>query len=320
MYNKIPFIKTKVKNYLKKKYEVFPELLSIEITSACNAVCIMCPHDTMTRKVEHMSLDVFNKIILDCKDKPLKKINLFWFGDPICNPNIITYLEKVKEVLPGVKVYISTNAELLSEKFSDEMLEKKLIHVMNFDIDGITKETYESIRVGVDFDKVMKNVHYFIRKKKELGDRRPEVRVTIIKMDKTENEVDDFKKYWKKYADKVGINDYNTWLGEKEDRNVGTVLDKSQQGYFRYPCIHPWSEMVIAANGMAGLCCLDYDLTAELGDVMEESINEIWHGKKINSYREKMINLKYEDIDCCKKCNAYIYQDDQLWAKSWMSE
>ncbi len=30
-----------------------------------------------------------------------------------------------------------------------------------------------------------------------------------------------------------------------------------------------------------------------------------------------MIDLKYDEIDCCSKCNAYIYQDDKFWSKLW---
>lgn len=317
LYGLLP-IKKIFRNRLRRKYEYFPQLLSIEITSACNARCVMCPRDQLTRKIQHMSLEVFDKILSDCRNKPLKKINLFWFGDPLCNPNLIYCLEKIRKELPKVKVYISTNAELLGRDKTDEIIANNLVDVINFDIDGIKKETYEGIRVGVNFDRVVENVHYFIDKKKNERAGRPQTRVTIIKMSRTEKEINEFKNYWSRYADKVDVNDYNTWLGSKEDSNVGKALEKSQKGRFRYPCIHPWTELVVSADGIAGLCCLDYNLTARLGNAMEKSIGEIWKGKELNSYRQKMIDLEYEKIGCCRDCNAYIYQDDKTWAKLWM--
>ncbi|OHE58689.1 MAG: hypothetical protein A2Z47_14340 [Thermodesulfovibrio sp. RBG_19FT_COMBO_42_12] len=317
MFTSIPVVKKIIRNYLKNKYEKFPKLISIEITSACNAKCVMCPRDQLTRKIQHMPLEVFDKIIYDCKDRPLKKINLFWFGDPLCNPNVIYYLEKIRKELPKIKIYVSTNAELLDQNKSDEIIKRNLIDVINFDIDGINKETYEKIRIGVDFERVFKNVHYFIDKRRRLHNKKPQIRATIIKMNGTANEIDEFKSYWSKHVDKVDVNDYNTWLGNKEDNNIGSALEKSQHGCFKYPCIHPWTELVFSADGIAGLCCLDYNLTARLGSVLDKSVEEIWKGKALDKYRQRMINLEYEKINCCKRCNAYIYQDGKTWAKLW---
>ena len=304
-------------NIIKARKERFPKLLSIELSNACNSNCIMCPRADLTRKIQHMPLQILEKIIRDCQRKPLKKINLFWFGDSLTNPKFIQQLRMIRGGLPEVILNLSTNAELLTEKRSDIILKEILLDHINFDIDGITKKTYESIRRGVNFDLVMKNVKYFIEKRNEIKAQKPFVSVTIIKMTKTSAEIEDFKRYWKGFADKVEINDYNTWLGSKPDLNVGETLHKSQEGKFEYPCIHPWNELVISADGKGGLCCLDYDLTAEVGDVTKQSIEQIWKGKKITEYRRLIMELNYHLIEPCKKCNAYIYQDRTFWAKLW---
>ncbi len=31
----------------------------------------------------------------------------------------------------------------------------------------------------------------------------------------------------------------------------------------------------------------------------------------MNWYRKKMLKLEYSDIDVCRNCNAYIYQQDK---------
>lgn len=304
-------------NIIKNRKERFPKLLSIELSNACNSRCIMCPRSDLTRKIQHMPMEVLEKIIRDCRGKPLRKINLFWFGDSLTNPKFIDQLRMISKALPKVILNLSTNAELLTEKRSDIMLQEALLDRINFDIDGITKKTYESIRRGVNFDVVMKNVHYFIDMRNKLRARKPHISVTIIKMTKTFSEIDDFKSYWKNHADKVEVNDYNTWLGSKPDFNVGNTLKKSREGSFQYPCIHPWNELVISADGKGGLCCLDYDLTAEIGDVARESIEEMWRGKRMAEYRHHIMKLDYHMIGPCKNCNSYIYQDKTLWAKLW---
>ena len=300
---------------LKKHKERFPSLLSIEFTSICNAKCIMCPHVEMERVKENMPFEILQKVVQDCKSKPLKKVNLFWLGDSFCHREILDYLRYVRKELKGVKLYISTNASLLSEKRTRAIIDEDLIDVINFDIDGFKKETYEKVRLNLNFDKVVNNVRFFAEYLKEQKKNKPQTRVTIINMKPTTNEIEDFVKYWSQLVDKVDVNKYNTWLGTQDDLNVGDSLGESQEGGFDFACTHPWDELVIGADGRAGLCCLDYELAAEVGDVMQNTIEEIWQSKQMNSYRDKMLKLEYDEIDVCKNCNAYIYQQDSTWAK-----
>ena len=46
---------------VRKKKERFPELLSIELSSVCNAKCIMCPHVSMDRRKQHMDMEILEK-------------------------------------------------------------------------------------------------------------------------------------------------------------------------------------------------------------------------------------------------------------------
>ncbi len=93
--------------------------------------------------------------------------------------------------------------------------------------------------------------------------------------------------HWTPLADKVDVNKYNTWLGTQQDLNVGDSLEESQQGHFDFACTHPWDELVIGADGRAGLCCLDYELHAEVGDVNKNTVQEIWQSETMNWYRKK---------------------------------
>ena len=165
-----------------------------------------------------------------------------------------------------------------------------------------------------------KNAHEQIVKEieelwKDQKKKIPQTRVTIINMKPTTDEIDDFVKFWSPLADKVDVNKYNTWLGTQKDLNVGNSFEESQSGSFDFACSHPWDELVIGADGRAGLCCLDYELEAEVGDVMQNTIKEIWQSDSMNWYRKKMLNQEYDDLDVCKNCNAYIYQQDKTWTK-----
>lgn len=85
----------------RKRKEKFPQLLSIELSNLCNADCIMCPRPDLTRKLQNMEFETLAKVVNDCRHKPLKEINLFWFGDSLFNKNIIEILEVRQERAAG---------------------------------------------------------------------------------------------------------------------------------------------------------------------------------------------------------------------------
>ena len=68
----------------------------------------------------------------------------------------------LEKKLPRVKLYLSTNAQLLTHERSRKIIDENLLDVINFDIDGLNKNTFEGIRVNLDFDVVTDNVKYFL--------------------------------------------------------------------------------------------------------------------------------------------------------------
>ncbi len=301
---------------LKAKKEIFPKLLSIELSSSCNAKCIMCPHPTiMTRKKMNMSAEILEKIIADCQGKPVKKINLFWFGDSLCSKHVIDHFRAIRKGIPQAKLYLSSNSEYLTEERSQTIIDEGLLDVINFDIDGATEETHFKIR-KISLNKVKENIDFFLNYQKTSSNaKKIQTRATIIHMTENQDEIERFKEEWGPKVDKVDVNKYNTWLGDIEDRNVNSTKQNLTDSSFDFACIHPWDEMVISSSGEAGLCCLDYDLRAPLGNVMEQSIHEIWRNDVLKEYRQKMLEHHYEQIEVCKNCNAHIFQQKSMWAK-----
>ena len=151
------FLKNIIRFILLKKRESFPGLLSIELTNACNADCIMCPRSKLTRKTTQMDFELFKKIMDNCKGRNLKKINLFWFGETFIYPRLIEAIKYIKDKLPGTKVNISTNGSLVKGDIVEKIIESGL-DTLNFDIDGAAKETYESIRKNLIFEEVTGNL------------------------------------------------------------------------------------------------------------------------------------------------------------------
>lgn len=294
----------------------FPKLVSLEITNACNAQCIMCPREKMTRGVRMMDFSLVEKIAADLRDHHVHKVNLFWFGETLLHPRCLEIIRFLRKALPGTKLNLSTNGQLLNGTLSMGVLESG-IDTVNVDIDGFEKETYEHIRKKLSFERVTRNLVEFMKLKEGMRLKAPRVGVTIIEMKDTEGEVSAFRRRWKKIADDVHVNKYNTWRLSVEDKNTLRTKEYLNGRGFTFPCENPWKELVISVEGKAVACCLDYNASMPVGDVRVQTIKEIWDGEGMAGLRQALMAGGQDDVPMCRGCNAYIFQEESFWANLW---
>src|SRR4030043_1970519 len=69
----------------------FPDLISFQTNSSCNARCIGCPHPLVKKSVPQgmMSDDLFRKIIDECSKQPVKLILPFFMNEPFTDKHLI---------------------------------------------------------------------------------------------------------------------------------------------------------------------------------------------------------------------------------------
>ncbi|MCL4468241.1 MAG: radical SAM protein [Deltaproteobacteria bacterium] len=297
-----------LRNYILSKRLKFPKLISLELTNACNARCVMCPRDQMSRKIGTMGMDVIEKLCRDAYQKPVQKINMFGFGESLLHPRLIEIINYVKKSLPGVELNLSTNAQLLDDRLASGLLASGIDRI-NIDIDGVTKGTYEQVRKQLKFETVIANINNLIQMRNKLHSRVI-VSVTIIEMDLTKAEIKPFRRLWSGVADIVYVNHYNTWTGVFPDRNARKV----KQNKFNVPCKNPWREMIVNYNGSIAFCCMDFNSTVIVGNIMEQTIEEIWRGEKMEKLRRLHLQGRYNEIPICSRCNEFVFQSDTFWA------
>jgi radical SAM protein with 4Fe4S-binding SPASM domain len=299
----------------------FPEVISIESSSHCNADCIMCPREKLTRAKGNMAMDLYRKIIDECARYPrhVRLIQPFMFGEPFINKRLVDMIRYTKQKMPRTPVNVSTNGSLIHPARAQELIDAGLDKI-NIDIDGATRETFEAVRIGLNYDQVAENARYLMAVKRQRRSRHPEITVTIINMDRTKDEIEAFKALWGPIADHVVVQSYTTWTGNVEDRNVGDQAQVSSTSGFTFPCKHPWEEFVIAHDGKVSICCLDFDFKVVVGDVSCQSIREIWNSEQITRIRQKMIENRYDELTLCSQCNNYIFQTECAWHYLWKED
>jgi len=147
--------------------------LDCEISSLCNAGCVDCNRWIFNKQTQQMELNSYNKHIdqfvdVDVFVKRIKKFQPLKFlllqgnvGDPLTHPHISDIVEKVFEIMPDVRIEINTNGSVGALKSWQKLCTHAQKNVsLIFSIDGL-EDTNHIYRIGVKWDKLMKNVKAF---------------------------------------------------------------------------------------------------------------------------------------------------------------
>ena len=288
-----------------KRELVFPSRVEIETTSFCNARCNHCEHSTLGRPRAHMEMGLYKKIIDECDQykKYCKEVFLFWMGEPFLDPN---FFEKVKYAKQknSFKVTSYSNGSLLTSGNCQKLIESGLDSIV-FGTDGATKNSYESIRTGLSYDRMVDGIKRLADLKRKLGTKTPHIHVQMVLTPLNYQEVGLFNKTWAGIVDEISIRKLVVWSGDTIDDEL---MDYSRtligERYSQsIPCLFPWSLMVIAQDGKVALCCTDSRVKYELGDLSKESVQQIWRGQKMTQLRETHLAGQMNEIPICNTCN-----------------
>src|SRR5262249_38730425 len=145
-----------------------PSRMHIEITNSCNLKCVMCYSPHMKRRKRFMKVDEFRRIIAQAAAHGVNEVGLYTTGEAFLHPKAVEFVRVAKREAKIPYVYITSNGTLLTPKKADGIIEAGL-DSLNLSIDGAVKETYEKIRLGGNFEKLIANMRYLRRARDAAG-------------------------------------------------------------------------------------------------------------------------------------------------------
>ena len=294
-----------VEQYLEFQLDilnVFPKYFLIETINMCNARCIMCAIDFKKRKNPVMSDALFDKIANDLsqyKDH-IEKVALYLDGEPLLDKGLPEKIQKLKKA--GIKkINIATNASLLNKEKAIQIIDAGLDEIF-IAIDSLKKEVYESIRVGLKFEKVYQNIMDFILTRNKLNPNLV-IRIQMILQELNINEAGDFKKHWRpllKSNDQVAVQKAHNYASGAKVMKFG-----DEKMVNNIPCIALWGTFVIHVSGIVPLCCMDTKSEVVLGDLNNQTIAEVWSGNILNKIRKIHLSGKRNKVSLCDGCTLW---------------
>lgn len=278
-----------------------PAWVQVEINNTCNLRCIMCPREAMTRKTRHMTLDEFRDAAAKCAAAGVPRLRLFLLGEPLLHPDLGAMIRHAKQLgIPSVE--INTNAALLDDERGEALLDAGLDEIV-FSLDGTDAEAYEAIRVGARFDEVMGNVERFCRRRTERGLQVPRTVVQTIVMERTRDQIPQFRERWEAVADRVEAQCIREYHGVEGVRTTQLL-----PGDERRPCPALWDYLVILADLRVVPCCVDINGDMSLGSIADTDINALWHSnERLNRLRAQHLRYDYRGLPLCDGCEFTNY-------------
>ncbi|MFH1358701.1 MAG: radical SAM protein [archaeon] len=282
----------------------FPKYFEVETIRACNAMCNMCPVWRLRDRGSIMSDFLFSKMTNEMKNYSdwIERVCLSRNGEPLLDPKLIQRIKMLKQA--GIKeVSFSTNASLLDEEKSNALIQAGLDD-LRFSIDGTTKETFEKVRKGLDFDKVVENCLRFIKLRDKLNTNL-KIHVRMVSQEQNKHEEEDFKKFW---TSQVSKNDFVTskpmhsWGAQLENYDE---TEEENEKYSSVPCISPFGTMIVHFNGKVPLCGCDFDNKVLLGDLNNSTMKEIWISEANKKIRDIHASGNRNSLPLCKGCNIW---------------
>lgn len=277
----------------------YPSRIWIELTDHCNLKCPLCPNQNLLKENKgYISPGLFEEIV-DQVQGQAHDLYLFHRGESLLHPNLIELIDYAQS--RGIPCRIHTNATLLSEAISKEMLNAGL-DVLSFSFDSCSPSLYERSRYPAKFEKTLGNIQRFLQLKKESRKQKP---VTILQMMSIEKDLRELES--KKFVsslkslglNRVVLRQPHNWGGALSDPLASPVEPK---GPF-FSCTFPWYALIVYWNGMVGPCPQDYFARMMVGDLKNQSILEIWNGPEMQKLREKIKEREYPLLDPCRQCD-----------------
>jgi MoaA/NifB/PqqE/SkfB family radical SAM enzyme len=305
---------------LKKiKLNSYPSAYGIDIGNFCNLKCPLCPtgKNNPNRKKKFMFFDEY-KTIFDKIKKYAFVVNLYNWGEPFLNKDILKIIEYTKKNKVGV--LLSTNLNYMTDEIIDSIIKLKLDKIV-ISLDGVSQETYGAYRKGGDFNKVMENLKKIIKRKKELNSKYPRIVWQYLISKKNEKDVGKAKELSKELGIKINFLYMRTSQlikkkGEKINEELvkewvsenfkGTSEEASSTINTKGVCSYPFKYLFVNPEGTTSPCCALYDQKTDFGDLLKTDLKELWNNKKYVSARSRFSKKKPKEkvFTICDICDS----------------
>ena len=296
-------VHTQEKYGIREAAKEFPMMVVLSFVYMCNAKCPNCPYNNSDIRSKYkdalvMPEDIFKRIADECGGYGAY-LRISGGGEPMLHPQAVELMVYAKK--KGAKIGLITNGSKFTKESLSVLIEAG-VDVLEFSVDAPDEQTYNSVRPGLDWNRLNRNVRLAVEIRERL-EANTRIITSIINQEGVD--VQTAEEYWSGIVDKVQVRKYLTWGYNKDKSADATPYLPPEE---RIPCPWLFERFNIDSRGDVTLCGEDIAFNEKFANVMENSIREIWHGPKFAYFRDKHLSRHGDDVPICSKCPDWQYR------------
>lgn len=267
-----------------------PEL-RLEVTSRCNAKCIMCPREKMTRNAGDMPMWLFKSLVEQGMDIGATDVSVFGYGEPLLDEELPARIGFCAS--HTLETHITTNASLLDAETSRVLLHMGLSN-MRFSVHGQTPEHYAEVHRGLKYEKVRQNIEEFISQR-DRGRFSCAVHMTCIPFHG--ESIESIRKAWEGHVDYLEIWRPHGWAGARLYREKTPERKKT--------CGRPASGPVqVLSDGRVVPCCFITNAEYDYGSCYEQTLLQVLQRPEARLFRYAHEHDLHDEVGTpCARCD-----------------
>lgn len=280
----------------------------IETTSRCNFTCPMCVQSEDYAHTQNMSKELFDKILNEIKINKIPSVSLNQVNEPLLDKKIFERIEAISKIETVCDIHMNTNASLLNQERSEKILNSNLTRLL-IGFDGFSKKVYEKVRRKGDYETVLNNILKFLELKKKLKKIFPVVRISFVKTSENEHETQDWFDYWKEKVDYLTIQEFITpFPDSRREYLIPKNSERLNVDPSKIICTQPSERVTFRGNGDVLPCCSHFATEIPIGNLHENTFEEISKSKKIQKLKNNLLQpFGYKKNKICRDCIEVSY-------------
>jgi MoaA/NifB/PqqE/SkfB family radical SAM enzyme len=293
-----------------RRMSLRPYELHIELTNLCNANCVFCPYEFQQRTVEYMPQEVFDKAVGDFVAANGGSVGLTPIvGDALIHPQFLDRVRQLRSHAAIDRIFLTTNAILIDRFGARQLLEAGLtaitISTASFD-----RANYITVYRTKAYQRMRRNVLALLEANEQLG--RPATITVGFRTDRALADViedEDFQDI-RAYDPPLDFTWSYTSAGGRVTRDRLPSGMKLRHVELKPElCVNLLNGPIVLPDGqvLGCSCVAAMDALDDLyiGNVMQNSLQDIYVGSRMNALRGQFDNDGAPLNATCKACDMY---------------
>jgi len=273
--------------------------VSLEASTVCNQGCYFCPVSIARRDKYMMPTELYEDIVrqISAYRETIHAVFMINYNEPTADPRFVDQVGMLRAA--GLPPATLTNGTGLTPKRVDALLELGGLRYLSINLSTLNRERYAADRGGDHLPLVLRNLDYV--KDLPVGE---EMEIVVLGTgDEThQQDVREIERYYE--GSRFTVKSYEVMdragylpVGLKPDSPKERLCGCENVGS------RPFQHLHITPEGKCVLCCEDYDEYHVVGDLTEETVDEVLTGPRLALMRRWVYGLEEApDNFICRNC------------------